>query len=155
MACLEVSAGFTDVTLSVNAWKSVVSIKAPANQMIRIRSLKFCGNGIAGDAEPCGLRWADVQASTGTATTYTPQKVNRQIGVTVQSVTRHTFTAEPTDNGTAPYIFPDKFHPQGGISNSFEFSNFIIQAGGEMALQLFVPTGGTAIKVSGHVLYEE
>jgi len=160
MAGLNLSHSFRDVTLSVGSWKTVASWRAPGgggtnDQMVRLSSLKLASNGQSGDSEALGIRLARVQAGTGTATTQTPQKVNNALSAVPRSICKVNFTAEPTDDGTSPYLFEDKFHPQGGNVQNWEFDEFIVKEGTEVAVQLMVPTGGTAVKVSGHLIGEE
>lgn len=160
MAGLKLSHSFRDVVLSVGSWKSVASWRAPGgggtnDQMVRLSSLKLAASGQSGDAEALGFRIARVQAGTGTGTSQAPQKLNNALTAVPRSTCRHTFTAEPTDDGTSPYLFEDKFHPQGGDVQNWEFDDFLVKEGTEVAVQIIVPTGGTAIKVSGHIIGEE
>lgn len=153
MARLEFSAGFTDVATAAAAWKTVLSLRAPANQLVAVKRVKIHGAGIAGDAEPFRMRLARVQAGTGTATTSAGLKLNNAIGATVQTVVKVNFTSEPTDDGTAPYLYPDKFHPQGGKGDETTFDNLTIAHATELALQVYAPAGDTA--VAGHIIAEE
>lgn len=153
MARLEFSAGFTDVATAAAAWKTVLSLRAATNQLVAVKRVKIHGAGIAGDAEPFRMRLARVVAGSGSATAGTCLKLNNAIGATVQSVARINFTVEPTNDGTDPYLYPDKFHPQGGKGDETTFDNLVIAHNTELAVQVYAPAGTTA--VSGHVIAEE
>lgn len=155
MAGLNLQLPFFEVTLTVNAWKTAAAIKAPTNQMLRVKGAKLATDGIAGDAQPLLFRLARITPGNGTATSATPQKTNDAMTATPQSTGRINFTAEPTDDGTAPYTYADAFHPQGGLAEPMEFDEVYVKEGKELALQIKVPSGGTAVKVTGHLKYEE
>lgn len=156
MAGLETSVNFEDVQLaSAGTWKTIVSVKAPTNQMVRIKSLAVHGEGIAGDAAPVEGRWVRVTADSGTGTATTPIKLNNALTATVQAAARVNFTAEPTESGTNPYIFPFKVHPQGGLVRDHWGDGFFIKEATEIALEMKIPSGGTQFNVTGHVILEE
>lgn len=157
MARLDCCVNFRNLQLAAAAtWKTMASIEAPAEQMIAIKRIKITGNGIAGDAEPIEVRLTRVEASSGTGTATTPQKINNALTATPQATARVAFSSEPTEDGTDPYLYPSKFHPQGGSVDELTFDGEIIVAEGtELALEMQVPTAGTQIYVSGHIIYEE
>jgi len=154
MAGLKASVNFFDVELAVASWKTIASIKAPANQPVRILKFVLTGNGVAGDAEPCDVRLTRITADSGTGTATTPIKLNNALGATVQSVARVNFTAEPTESGTAPYLYPQKFHPQSGVMHDVTFDDCFIAHATEICLEAQVPAG-SAIDVTGHIIIEE
>lgn len=156
MARVNICLGFTDAATVAGAWKTLASLRAPANQIVALKRVRLHGEGIAGDAKPIGVRLCRITPGNGSATTVTPLKLNNALSLTVQTVGRITFTGtEPTDDGTAPYLMPDKFHPQGGKGDEMTFDDFLIANGTELALQVLVPSGQTAIPVSGHMVAEE
>ena len=154
MAGVGICLNFEDVALSAGNWKTVASLKAPAQIMVKGRSLKFAGEGVAGDAKPIGVRLHMITADSGTATSSTPVKTNRAHTVTVQTAGRVNFTAEPTLTSNE-LLFLDKFHPQGGVYNVFLPLDFVLEKATEIALQMKLPASQTVINVSGHVLAEE
>lgn len=156
MAGLGAQLPFEDVATAGSAtWKTIGSVKAPTNQMVHVMRLKICGEGIAGDAKPLGIRLTRITASSGTGTTATMPKTNNALSCAVQSVGRVNFTVEPSLDGTAPYLFAGKFHPQGGLVEDLSFSNVWIKEATEAALQVYTPSGGSAVNVSGHLEVEE
>jgi hypothetical protein len=155
MAGLNLSVNFDDVTLSVDAYKTVASIQAPTNHMVRVKSLWVCANGVAGDAEHLYVRLCRVTGATGTGTAVTPQKLNNGLSCAALSTARVNFTGEPTADGTLPYIYPHKIHPQGASAKEASFDECFIKEGTELALQVKVPSGGTPVECSGHLIIEE
>lgn len=156
MAGLKSSIAFEDVATAGSAtWKTIASVKAPTNQMLRLLRVKICGEGIAGDAKPLGVRLARVTAASGTATTGTMVKLNNALSATVQAVGRTNFTVEPSLDGTTPYLYSGKFHPQGGQVDDLAFEDCYLKEATELALQVYTPSGGSAINVSGHIEVEE
>jgi hypothetical protein len=155
MAGLNCSVNFDDVTLAVGSYKTVASVQAPANHMVRVKSLWVCANGVAGDAEHLYVRFCRVTGATGTGTAITPQKLNNALTATPLSTARVNFTVEPTADGTLPYIFPHKIHPQGASAKEASFDECFIKEATELSLQVQVPSGGTAVKCSGHLIIEE
>lgn len=154
MAGLNLSVNFDDVALVVGSYKTVAAVQAPANQMVRIKGFWVCTNGIAGDAEHIYVRLTRTTAS-GTGTTITPVKLNNALTATAQCVCKVNFTVEPTLDGTLPYIYPHKIHPQGASAKDCSFDEVYIKEGCQIALQVQVPSGGTIVKCSGHLLIEE
>jgi hypothetical protein len=155
MAGVGLSVNFDNVALAVGSFKTVAAVKAPTNQMVRLKSFGFSTDGIAGDAVPLEYRLARITAASGTGTATTPIKLNNAMTVTVQTTARKNFTSEPSDSGTAPYLYPGLIHPQGGLSRDVTFDDIFIDGGTELALQVKVPTGGTAVNATGCLLVEE
>lgn len=154
MARLKLCVNFEDYELAANAWKTAAAIKAPANQMVAITNLWVSMNGVAGDAEHAKVRLRRIQAGTGTGTTVTPAKVDNTRTATPQSTARVNFTVEPTDDGDLT-LYPHKVHPQGASSKDTTFSDVVLKEGTEIALQIKLPNGATAVKTDGHVEIEE
>lgn len=155
MARLKASLNFFDVQLAAGAWHTVAAIKAPANAPVQILKYVITGSGIAGDAVPCDVRFTRITADSGTGTTTTPIKLNNGIDATVQSVARVDFGGganEPTESGTAPYLYPQKFHPQSGIMADVTFDDCFVKEGTEIALEAYAPV---SIDVTGHIVFEE
>jgi uncharacterized protein (DUF2126 family) len=154
MAKLGLCLNWEDVTLSVNAWKTVGAIKAGSDQQIAIERVRLATGGVAGDAIPLEVRLQPVTAASGTGTSATPSKRNRSNGTTARSTARVNFSAEPTSTANS-HIGQDKFHPQGGEFQDFTFGDVVSAAAEEWAIQVKVPSGQTAVTCSGHCFYEE
>lgn len=156
MAGLETSLNFEDVQLAAaGSWKTVVSVKAPTNQMVRVKTIAISGEGTAGDAKPVECRLVRVTADSGTGTASTPIKLNNALTATVQAAGRVNFTAEPTESGTSPYMYPFKFHPQGSFVFEKSFDTLYVKEATELAVECKIASGGTQINVSGHLVLEE
>jgi len=155
MARLNLCVNWDDFQLGVDAWKTVASVKAPANQMVAVKGFWVCGNGVAGDAEHLKVRLRRVVADSGTGTTFVPVKTNNVMTATAQCTARVKFTVEPTDSGTDQSIYPHKTHPQGSSTKDCTFEDAVIKEGTELALQVKVPSGGVAVYTDGHLNIEE
>ena len=154
MAGLNLCVNWIDVALASGSYKTMCAIKAGADQMVRIKSIWQSSAGIAGDAEPLSVRLCRIVADSGTGTGTTPQKLNNALTATPRSTCRNNFTVEPTESGTAPYIFPHKSHPQGASSKECSFDDVFVNEDTEIAVQIKLPSGG-AINNTGHVIIEE
>lgn len=155
MAGLKCCANFEDILTVVGSWKTVISLRATLYDIVRVCRVKIHGEGIAGDAKPVAVRLTRVVASSGTGTTGLAIKLNNAFPLTPETVVRYNFTVEPTETGTTPYLYVSKFHPQGGQADDITFDDLMIDSGTELALQIKVPAGGTAINVTGHIIIEE
>lgn len=155
MARLDCGVYFEDVALTADAWVTVASLKAPANQMLALKRVKICGEGVAGDAKPLGVRVSRVTADSGTGTAATPRRLNNALTASPQATARTTFTVEPTTAPAGEYLFAGKFHPQGGTVDELVLGEVLVKEGTETAVQVKLPAGQSVINVSGHVNYEE
>jgi hypothetical protein len=156
MAGLRFSVNAEDVPLAVAAWKTVCSVRAPTNQAVQCLRAAMFPEGVDGAAKPLGVRLTRITAGNGTATSTTPIKLDNRLSTTVQSTARRHFTGtEPTEDGTAQYLFVGKTHPQGALIQEVTFDDVFIKEGTEVALQLFVPTGGSGVNCTGNFYCEE
>lgn len=155
MAGLNLSISFDDVTLTVGSFKTVLCVKAPTNQMVRVKSIWQAFSGVAGDAAPLDVRLMRTTAASGTGITVVAQKLCTSLSATAQTTARKNFTVEPTADGTDPYLYWHKVHPQGASAKESTFDECFIKEGTELALQIKVPSGGTAVTTSGHMIVEE
>jgi hypothetical protein len=156
MAAHELSLEFQDVTLSVNAWKGLISCRAAANVMVKILGCRLATSGVSGSEEPLRFRLRNITPGNGTATTVTPARGYNGFTATPQLVSRKDFTGTQPTDATPPNISDsDMFHPQGGMIQSWEFRNKIVKEGTEVLVEVFVPSGGSASKCSGHLDVEE
>jgi hypothetical protein len=156
MAGLKCSVNFDDADLPVNSWKTVCALKAPTNQALQVLKANFFPNGVSGDAEHLDFRLTRITAASGTGTATTPIKLDNRLSTTPQATARIDFSAEPTEDGTAPYIYPGRCHPQGALMMEVIFDDAFIKEGTELALQIKVPSGGASTTdARGHIIYEE
>lgn len=154
MAGLVCSVNFDVTNIAADAWVTVASLRAPTNQMLKLLKANFFPNGTSGDAPHIDLRLSRVTAGSGTGTAVTPVKVNNAFTCTPQATARIAFTAEPTADGTLPFIYPSRTHPQGALMNEVVFDTVGVKEGTELALQAFVVTT-TGLDPRGHLIYEE
>ena len=154
MAGLRCSVNFDMTDVAADAWKTVCALKAPTNQMLKLLKANFFPNGTTGDAPHIDLRLTRITAASGTGTAVTPIKLNNAFSCTPQATARMAFTSEPTEDGTSPYIYPSRTHPQGALMNEVVFDEVGIKEGTELALQCKVVTT-TGIDPRGHLIYEE
>ncbi len=152
MALLRCVTPFEDIALTQNAWKTLVSIKAPSDQMAELIRVEYYPNGVAGDAQHLKARVVRITADSGTATSITPKKLNNAFGSTPRVTGRHTFTAEPT---VGDILYPTHVHPQGGFSREMAFDGTAVEEGTEIALQVFLNTGQTVVNVTGSIHHHE
>ena len=145
---------FTDVQLETAPGEmAVASIKAPTNQDVRITDLEIYFTGIDGAAEPIQVRLVRITVDSGTATAVTEVSKDNRLGGTIQSVCRHTFTADPTITANTD-LWVGRIHAQGGNAKDYEFKNVWVARGTEVALCVKVLTG-TAVKATGQLGAEE
>lgn len=161
MAEAQLQVGWNDLTLAVNAWKTLASVKAGADTVARLLRAKLGCSGISGDAEPLRFRLQRITADSGTGTATTPGRLTQTNKAAARASCRTNFTAEPTAVAvSAPThltaeLLQDMFHPQGGTWEELNLLRTEVEGAAEVALQVFVPSGGTAVKCSGHLIYGE
>jgi hypothetical protein len=154
MARLFMCLNWEDVTLSVNAWKTVGAIKAGSSQGLVLERVRMATSGVAGDAIPLEVRLQPITADSGTGTNATPSKRKRTNSVSTRATCRVNFSAEPTSTANS-HVGQDKFHPQGGELQDLKFDEVELAGGEEIAIQVKVPGGQTAVACSGHAFWEE
>lgn len=155
MAGVNLSLGFLNVATVANAWKMIATVRAPTNQMVKLKRVRLGGNGQAGEAKSARFRLAGIVPGSGTpGGTITPTKICNALTVTPQTTGRYSVVT-PTAESPVRELFPDAFHPQGGEWQDFEFDNLLLKEGTETGVELFVETGEDPITVTGHLLVEE
>lgn len=97
MAGLGFNANSGEVTLAAGVAKTVLQVKAPANQRVLIRSLRLMGKQPAGGTDtPAKVRLTRSVANFGTGSGVTLAKTNPTNTETLQSSAFSNFTVEPT-----------------------------------------------------------
>lgn len=120
-----------DIALVAATAKTVLQIKAAANQRVLIRHLRFMGKQPAGGTDtPVKIRMTRSTANFGTATgAATVCKNNQSDGETLQTSTGQNFTVEPTtptDGGIEWLV-----QPQSGVIEFLPPDRPIVCKGGE------------------------
>lgn len=125
---LHVNSG--EVALVAATAKSVLQIKAPANQRLLLKNLKFFGKQAAGGTDtPVKVRMTRSTANFGTFTAATPGKNDPNDGETVQSTAGSNATVEPTSPTDSGLWW--EFQPQSGVLDPPPFAQEIKVPGGQ------------------------
>src|SRR4051812_46552543 len=103
-----------EVALVAATAKSVLQVKAPANQRLLIRTIRFFGKSAAGGTDAMvKVRMTRSTANFGTFSSATTGKVNPSNGETLQGTYGKDASAEPTSPTDTGYLW--EFSPQGGV----------------------------------------
>lgn len=118
MAALVCNVNSGEVTLAANTAKTILQVKAPTNQRVKLKSIGLFGKQPAGGSDtPVKVRATRSTANFGTGSAATPGKANPADAETIQSVCASNFSPEPTtptDSGLVWYL-----QPQSGVMQSF------------------------------------
>jgi hypothetical protein len=128
MAGLALMVSSGEVSLTAATAKTVLQIKAPTNQRVRIKTIRVTGEGIVVTDKPIFSRLTRSSANFGTGTSATPGKINTSNGETIQSSCAKNFTVEPTSPSATGYEVNS--HPQNGFMEQFQFDSPLEIAGG-------------------------
>lgn len=120
MAFLQYYVPTTTVALTASTAKSILSIAAPANQVLKVLEQKVSHDGATSTNAPDLTEFARCTfGGAGTATSVTPSKKDPGRQETIQSTANKNYSAEPTTitaidpgntpqyNGLYQYITPD------------------------------------------------
>ena len=103
-----------EVTLIANTAKTVLQIKAPANQRLIVQGLRLFGKQPAGGTDtPIKVRLTRSTANFGTGSSVTPSKNDPTDSETLQISANANFSAEPTSPTDGGLWF--ELPPQSGI----------------------------------------
>ena len=102
------------VSLVASTAKTVLQIKAPANQRLLIKGLKLIGNQPAGGTDsPVMIRITRSSSNFGTGSAATPAKNDPTDSETIQSTAFANFSVEPTSPTDGGLRWP--VQPQSGV----------------------------------------
>lgn len=142
MALLRFNVNSGETTLVANTPKTILQIKAPANQRVLIRALRFFGKQAAGGTDvPCKVRMTRSTAAFGTSSAATIGKVNPGDPETIQSTAFATFTAEPTSTDAGLWW---ELQPQTGVEEFLPDNRPIMIPGGQ-SVQFEATSSGTPV----------
>lgn len=142
---LQITSG--EVALVAATAKTILQIKAPANQRLLVTGLKLLGKAAAGGTEvPVKVRVTRNSANFGTGTSATPAKLNPSNGETVQSTAASNFTIEPTTPTDTGVTY--EFSPQSGYAEFLPFDKPWEVPGGQSLQVEATSTGTPTIAVS-------
>lgn len=157
MAGLACVVPFSGISLAAGVGKTVLQIKAPSNQRLRITGIRLGFNGTVTTDGPIKVQGYQ-QSTAGTpggGTTPTPNKLQRSLAETPQTTaqtapTSGAWTGEPT---AGDLQYNNRCHPQGSVCENFFLTTEIWVAGGER-FGLFL-TAPVANSVDGELIFEE
>jgi len=150
MADLEFALNSDDIALAASATKTIIQAKAAANQRVKCKGWSVNFKGISTTAEPIEVLLV-FQTSDGTFTnTPTGQKTDSDHDETVQTVGKHTPTAEPTLGNV---VRRRTVHPQ--MSYAEYGDKIAVMGGGDRLAIVCVTPAGTQPNVIGELLLEE
>lgn len=111
-------ASTAEVALVAATTKTVLQLKAAANDNVKIKEWGVFFDGISVTAEPVQVRLL-TQTTSGTMTSLTPVK-RKGPAITLQTIAQHTATAEPTSGSV---LAAREVHPQSGYQEKFSYGD--------------------------------
>jgi len=148
MAGLICIAQTSEVALVATEALTVLQVKAPTNQRLKVKRWGVFFDGIDGTAEPVQVRLLR-QTDAGTLSSVTPVK---QVAgsETVQATAGHTATVEPS---AGDVIDVAEVHPQTGYEVVISFDMPIeVPGGGWIAIECTAPA---TVNVRAKIIFEE
>lgn len=156
MAGLRCIVPFSGIALAAGVLKTVIQIKAPANQRVRIVGWRLGFNGTVTTDGPIKIQgYQQTSAGTGPGSSPSAGKLDRSLAETPLTTaqlapTGAAWTTEPT---LGDLQYNNRCHPQGSNSETFYFTTEIFVAGNErFGLVLTAPVGNS---VDGELIWEE
>lgn len=130
------------------ALKTILQLVAPANQRLRINSIKVGFKGTSPTDQPIRVQLTK-QTTAGTMTARSPVKVDGG-STTLQSTGQENATAEPTAGST---VYDNALHPQNTLVENLIGQNIILEGGERLGL---VVTAVTAtVNCDATISFEE
>lgn len=153
MAGVIVHVNSGEVTLAANTPKTVLQIKAPANQRLVIRTLRLLGKQAAGGTDPMvKVRLTRSIANFGTGTAAAPGKNDPSDSETLQATAAANFSIEPTSPADGALMW--EIQPQAGVIESLGPGQEIKVPGGQAVnFEATTPSGSPTVMFQ--VSYEE
>lgn len=144
MAGMLIHGNSDEVTLVAAIPKSVLQIKAPANQRLLIKQLRFFGKSPAGGTDSVvKVRMTRNSANFGTFSAVTPNKNDPTDSETIQSTWGKNASAEPTSPTDSGLWW--EVQPQSGIEEFLPIDQPIKIPGGQSAQFECTSPSGTPI----------
>jgi hypothetical protein len=122
--------------------KTMLIIKAPANQRLKVKEWSISFIGTSNTAQPirCEVYNITTGGSLGTGTAAVINKLNPSDQETPQTTGNYALTAEPT--GTKNVIFTEEVHPQTGFCWQAPYGSEVpIQGGTWLGIQVTAAAG--------------
>jgi len=125
-----------EIALVAATEKTIIQLKAPANQRVKIRGWGIFFDGVSAGAEPVEVELKK-QTTDGTMTTHTPVNETPGSAETIQSTAKRNATVEPTSTDMFDAL---EVHPQTGYEKIYPMGEEPVLAGGErMAITAMAP----------------
>lgn len=149
MAALQGQVSLGSTPLVASTAKTVVRVKAAANQRAKVLGYGFYFDGTSNSAVPVQIQIGRISAD-GTFTAATPLPNEEELTETFQTTVGTNASAEPTYSS---YLKTLTVHPQLGYEYLAPLGQEIIVKGGGMLG--FVVNAPAAVDVRGYVMFEE
>lgn len=148
MAALTFHVNSGEVALAAATAKTVLQIKAPANQRVVVKGLRIFGKQAAGGSDPVvKVRMTRSTANFGTGTSATPGKNDPSDSETIQSTAASNFTVEPTSPTDSGLWW--EFQPQLGIEEFLPLDMVIKIPGGQSVnFEMTTPSGTPTVMMT-------
>lgn len=142
-----------EVALVAATAKTVLQIKAPAQQRLLIKGLRIFGKQSAGGTDPVvKVRMTRSSANFGTGSAATPAKNDPSDAETLQATAASDFTAEPTGPTDGGLMW--ELQPQTGMIEFLPFGQEIKVPGGQSVnFECTSPSGTPTVMIEAS--YEE
>lgn len=157
MAGLRCAVPFSGISLAAGVGKTVVQLKAPSNQRVKLSAIRLGFNGVVTTDGPIKVQVYHQSAAgtPGGGGTPTPVKLERSLSETPQTTavtapTGSAWSAEPT---AGDLQYNNRCHPQGAVSENYYLATEIWIKGGEWC-GIFL-TAPQANSVDGEIYFEE
>lgn len=131
-----------EVSLSAATPKTVLQVKAPANQRVMIKGWGVYFDGTSVSAEAVTIKLVR-QSTAGTMSAVTPAKCDDSLPETVQSTASVNASVEPTTGEILQYR---NIHPQSGYEHTYGIGDEdIIKGGGYVGILCDAPANVNVI----------
>ena len=130
MACLSLQLALGEISITSTP-KTFLTVKAPANQRVKIKGFEIYGKGTSNTDTPVKieLNLITTDGETGTATAVTPQPLDTDLAETPQGTYYKSYGTEPTTYGAN--LRTMEVHPQTGLVIYYPLHDEVIVAGGK------------------------
>lgn len=127
------------------ALKTILQIKAPANQRVKLKRFTIGFHGISNTAEPILVNLYR-QSTAGTMSSATPAPMDEDTTEAIQTTAQHTATSEPT---AGVIVGTWTVHPQTGVDIP---TDIVLKGGGYLGL---VVTAAAGVNCDASMEFEE
>jgi len=156
MAALKATINIPAIPLTAGTAKTVVQVKAPANQRIKILGYALTFNGSTSQL-PVQIRFIR-QTSAGTSlVSATPAPLEPELTETVQSTAQTGSLTTQTEPTNASVVRGTRYVPAYSGVEYLETpgNEYIVGGGGYYGIECTSPAGNGAVSISGELLIEE